>query len=265
MIRLPSNGRLFRTAAVALALGLAGSAPAAAQIPETFDNLQVLDPDISRGELVGIMRSFAGGLGVRCNFCHLGEDPNDLTGYDWASDEREVKGVARRMMQMVTDINEEHLPAAGRGSGIEVACVTCHSGVRIPVQIGDLLLETLERDGIESALSEYRELRGEYYGRAAYDFGQGPLNTVSETLARRGELDHALAVIQVNVEYHADEPFPHALKAQILMQMGDTEGAVAAMERAVELAPESEQFRAMLERMRGGGGARGAPDGRHDS
>ncbi|NNF25889.1 MAG: hypothetical protein HKN73_01535, partial [Gemmatimonadetes bacterium] len=98
-------------------------------------------------------------------------------------------------------------------------------------------------------------LREEYHGRAAYDFGQGPLNTVTETLALRGALDEALSVIRLNVEYNGDQPFPHVLEAQILMEMGDREGAVAAMERAIELAPESDQFREMLERMRGGAGA----------
>ena len=236
-----------------LILGPLGAPSVAAQIPESFENLQVLDPDISRGELVGVMRTIAGGLGVRCNFCHVGEDPSDFTGYDWATDERDVKVVARRMMEMVARINEEHLPAAGRGGGMEVSCVTCHSGVRIPIQIGDLFLQTLETDGVEAAVTEYRQLRDEYYGRAAYDFGQGPLNAAAETLARRGDLSDALSVIRVNVEYNEGEPFPHALEAQILMQMGDREGAVAAMERAVELDPDSQQFRALLERMRGGG------------
>ena len=255
MIDLNPRRRALVWTVLGLGLVWAGAGPAAAQIPETFDNLQVLDPDISRGELVGMMRAFAGGLGVRCNFCHMGEDPNDLTGYDWSSDEREVKGVARDMMRMVAAINDDHLPAAGRAGATQVACVTCHSGVRIPAQIGDVLLATLESDGVEAAVSEYRELRDEYFGRAAYDFGQGPLNTVAETLARRGDMEEALSVIQMNVEYNGDQPFPHVLHAQILMQMEDREGAVAAMERAVELAPDSEQFRALLERMRGEGGA----------
>ncbi|MDH3225411.1 MAG: photosynthetic reaction center cytochrome c subunit family protein, partial [Gemmatimonadota bacterium] len=170
-----------------------------------------------------------------------------------ASDEQEVKGVARRMMQMVADINEEHLPGAGRGAGVQVQCATCHGGVRIPIQIGDLLLQTLDSDGAEAALAEYRSLREEYYGRAAYDFGQNPLNQVTESLARRGDLEEALAIIRVNTEYNGDSPFPHVLEAQILMEMGNREDAVRAMERAVELDPESEQLRALLERMRSGG------------
>ncbi len=252
---LPRSANPIRLIPVLLLtlVGLGIPAFLEAQIPEEYSNLQVLEPDISRGELVGVMRAFAGGLGVRCNFCHLGEDPNDLTGYDWASDEREVKGVARRMMQMVADINEEHLPGAGRAAGVQVECATCHGGVRIPIQISDLLLQTLDSEGADAAVAEYRQLRGEYYGRAAYDFGQNPLNQVTESLARRGDLEEALTVVRVNTEYNGTSPFPHVLEAQILMEMGNQEGAVEAMERAVELDPDSEQLRALLERMRSGG------------
>ena len=74
---------------------LLGAGSASAQIPEEFTNLEVLSEDISRGELVGMMRGFAGALGVRCNFCHVGEDPSNLDNYDFASDEKESKVVAR--------------------------------------------------------------------------------------------------------------------------------------------------------------------------
>ena len=45
--------------------------PATAQIPDSFDNLQVLPGDISKPELMDIMRQFAGDLGVRCNHCPM--------------------------------------------------------------------------------------------------------------------------------------------------------------------------------------------------
>jgi len=61
------------------ALGaLLTASPARAEIPDEFTNLEVLPEDITRGELVSIMRGFAGALGVRCNHCHVGEDPSDF-------------------------------------------------------------------------------------------------------------------------------------------------------------------------------------------
>ena len=76
-----------------------------AQIPDKFTNLKILPKEIGRGELVGIMRDYAGALGVRCIHCHVGDDPNDLDSVDFASDAREPKRVARAMMRMVKSYN----------------------------------------------------------------------------------------------------------------------------------------------------------------
>jgi len=40
-----------------------------AQIPDKFENLQVFPKEISKQDLIGNMKSFAMGLGVRCQFC----------------------------------------------------------------------------------------------------------------------------------------------------------------------------------------------------
>ena len=52
------------TAAAILVLGPLGVAHA--QVPDRFTNLQVFAKDISRKDLVGAMRSWAGALGIRC-------------------------------------------------------------------------------------------------------------------------------------------------------------------------------------------------------
>ena len=70
---------------------LALTAGATAQIPDKFTNLQVLPKDTSKTDLVGIMRNYAGDLGVRCGFCHAGGDPNTLQGVNFASDENEKR------------------------------------------------------------------------------------------------------------------------------------------------------------------------------
>lgn len=108
---------------------LTASVGVRAQIPEKFTNLQVLPKDITRQNLVPIMRSFAMNLGVRCEHCHLGEG-NDLSKFDFASDVRPAKAVARRMLRMVDQINTTlasvgEPPAPGAP---KVTCYTCHRG-----------------------------------------------------------------------------------------------------------------------------------------
>ncbi len=185
---------------------------------------------------MGIMRGFAGALGVRCNFCHVGEDPDNLDGYDFASDEKEVKRVARAMMQ--------------------VQCVTCHHGLQRPVTLQDEMYEALEAGGLEAADGRYRELRERHYGSAAFNFKQGPLNSVTETLARRGDVEDALGIIRLNIEHNPNDAYPNMLLAQVLFQMEDQDGAVAAVERAIEIEPDNDFYKQQLERLKDPGSLR---------
>lgn len=237
-------------AAVSLMAFVGLAAPSDAQIPDTFTNLQILPADIGKRELVGIMRGFASGLGVRCKHCHVGENAATLENFDFADDAKETKRIAREMLKMVTDINETYLSRIERDDRIEVSCATCHHGVEKPEQIADVVLGVYEVDGLDPALARYRELRETYYGRSAYDFGHGPLNAVTETLMGRKDLVGALAVIELNVELHPEEAYPNALRARVLQNMGRREERIAALERAVSLDPENGWYRTQLEEAR---------------
>lgn len=224
---------------------------ATAQIPSEFTNLQVLPEDISRAQLVGIMRSFSGGTGLRCSNCHVGEEEaSNFEGYDFASDDKELKRVARAMMEMGREINGPLLAATGREDRIRVQCATCHRGVRRPVALTDEILDAFRESGVDAAEARYRELREQYYGRAAYDFGQGSLNMVTETLAREGDSDAALAMIALNIEHNPEEHWPHMLQAQVMAQSGDLDGAIASAEKALELDPGNEFYMQQIERLK---------------
>jgi hypothetical protein len=108
-------------------------APVPAQIPETFKNLKVFPSDTPRRELIDTMKSFTRALGVRCQFCHVGEG-DDLSTFDFASDDKEHKVVAREMLRMVNEINKSFiakLPAESEPRQ-KVACITCHRGQAAP-------------------------------------------------------------------------------------------------------------------------------------
>ena len=109
------------------------SVPAPADSTE-WQNLQVLPDSLSRDELIGIMRGFAGALGVRCDYCHArAADEDDL---DFPSDANPHKEVARGMMRMTWQINAEILPAIEgvheAEEGLQVTCYTCHRGTTHP-------------------------------------------------------------------------------------------------------------------------------------
>ena len=64
-------------------------------------NLQVLPKDTTRQQINPIMRGFTRALGVRCPYCHVGEEGADMSTFDFASDEKPTKKTAR-----LTEISE---------------------------------------------------------------------------------------------------------------------------------------------------------------
>jgi hypothetical protein len=92
-----------------------------------FKNLQVLPKDITKDSLDKIMDGFKAALGVRCNFCHAMGNGK----MDFASDEKEEKGIARYMIKMAAGINSTYFnfEKSNRPDTINVVkCITCHHG-----------------------------------------------------------------------------------------------------------------------------------------
>jgi len=224
--------------------------PVLAQIPDTFTNLKVLPKDISRGELVGIMRGFADALGVRCSHCHVSGMPNSLEYMDFAVDDQEPKRVARAMMQMTQTINHDLLTKIGRESPVEVRCVTCHHGLREPETLEQALLASLEEGGTEALVARYGELREKFYGRAAYDFGELSLPSMAERLFRSGKTDVALTVLELNLEHFPSSGPTLSLIGEAKMQGGDEAGALAAFEKALAIDPSNPRAKQRIEQIK---------------
>ena len=115
----------FFTALVSAQPSAAPQAPAAEWHAK---NLQVLPKDISREQLLPIMKSFSQGLGVRCTHCHVGEEGKPLSTFDFASDAKKEKVTARKMLVMVHRINEQDF------KDVKVTCFTCHRGSAHPLK-----------------------------------------------------------------------------------------------------------------------------------
>ena len=233
--------------AIAIVVALFGGAVANAQIPEEFTNLQVLSEEIDQRQLVATMRGFASALGVRCNHCHVGEDPDSLEGYDFASDDKETKRTARVMMEMTRLINGKIQSEVGREDPINVRCVTCHRGVIKPESLRRLLLTTIEEDGVDAGLARYRELREEHYGGGAYDFSYNTLDGVTEVLAmQKQDMAGAMAVNNVNLEFYPEAAYTLYLHARLQAMGGDREGAIATLEKAIAANPEEAWLQGQL-------------------
>ena len=223
--------------------------PADAGLWDDPKNLEVLPVDISPDELRETMRSFAGATGSRCDGCHVGDDPNDLRTFDFAADDKPQKQTARDMIRLVRDINHylDDRPGSGE-SRIAVTCRTCHRGNRKPLMIENVVLDTLNADGIAAAERHFTELRDLYFGSDTYDFSHRPLLSLGEQLGAAGRIDAALAMLDLNLGYYPDSVFTLILKGRLLADDGRYDDAVAAFARAVELEPGNDFARQLLER-----------------
>jgi len=228
---------------------LAVAVSATAQGADEYTNLQVLPKDIGKRQLGLIMGEFSAALGEGCDHCHAQKEGKD--GLDFASDELKHKKVARVMIEMTGEINQTLLPKTGIRTPVRVRCVTCHRGVEEPESLDRILLEVAEKQDVSAAATRYDELREKYYGKGSYDFGPRTLNTVAEKLAQeRDDLDGAIELMRLNVERHPDDSGAHLLLGQLYGRKGDKQAALASLERAVELDPDSRWAKQTLEQMR---------------
>jgi len=123
----------FRCAAVAVflcsaALAVSQNGPPSTQgktAEQVKKNIQVLK-GLPAQHVDLVMDYFASSLGVRCEHCHV----IDTTGWYMDKDDKPAKKTARRMIQMVIDLNAKTF--GGRDA---VTCYTCHRGATTPANI----------------------------------------------------------------------------------------------------------------------------------
>ena len=205
--------------------------------PESLINVKVIPKNTPPIQVVGMMRNFAGALGVRCQYCHVGQEGQPLSTFDFAKDEKRAKLVARQMMRMVEEINRrvDTLPHDHDQphDSLRVTCMTCHRGVSRPVPLEQLIAQTAQSAGADSAARAYRALRERYYGRAAYDFGEPTLDIAAFRLGRAGKFDEAFAILKLNEEQFPSSSNAAVFRGNITLMKGDTAGAIAAFREAV--------------------------------
>jgi tetratricopeptide (TPR) repeat protein len=242
------------TTFVLFALLLTTAAPSPAQIPDKFTNLEVLPKDISKPELMKVMRGFSGALGVRCQHCHFTHDPEDLGQFSFASDEKPAKKIARSMMRLTQQVNAALHAEIGeaRPDHLEVGCFTCHHGNSRPETLEQALVPVVEKDGSEAAIARYRELRSEYYGQAAYDFSEWSLVQIAEGLSKDpAQASAARALLNLNLEFYPESASTYARIAETYIAAGDTATAMTHFDKAMQLAPQDPWVKRRVDMIKG--------------
>jgi photosynthetic reaction center cytochrome c subunit/tetratricopeptide repeat protein len=245
-------GVLLLGSPLALAQALPGGGQRGAQAPPPpMTNLQIFPKDAQRQQVLQTMNAFTQSLGVQCNYCHVQEGRGGRN--DMASDEKQTKKTARAMMVLAREINDK-LPSAVSKSAdatTRVGCATCHRGVAIPKQIADIVTDAAASGGVSAGLAKFRELRTQYYGGQSYDFSEGSLIAIAQRANQAQKTDDALAYLQANLEFYPKSARTYQTMAQVKNAKGDKDGAIKDLEKAVELDPNNNQAKMMLQQLKG--------------
>ncbi|MSR84666.1 MAG: c-type cytochrome [Candidatus Latescibacteria bacterium] len=246
--RLPYSRSLsLATAALALTLALwPAQTRAQGREDEKPTNLKILPADISHEELRAVMGGFSSALGVRCDHCHVMEGQKR----DFASDDKEHKQAAGGMMLLTKSINDSLAKVMGRESVMQVECVTCHRGQEEPRTLRGVLAETTAKEGAEAAVKKYRELRGQYYGRGSYDFGENALIETTQDLERRkAEPAALLPLLQLNLEFFPQSAGTHVQVGRVLLKTGQKAEAMTPFEEAQKLEPDNRRIQRQIQEL----------------
>lgn len=215
--------------------------------PDSLVNVKVFPRTMPVADVLGVMRNFTGDLGVRCQFCHVGQEGKSLDQFDFPSDEKRTKLVARQMMLMVQEINRrvDTLPGHTTAS-LQVTCATCHRGVSRPAPLATVMTEIATQSGADSAVRAYKALRNRYYGRAAYDFSESSLSTAANRLGRASKFPEALALINLDEEQFPGSSGVSVSRGNVLLMRGDTSAAEAAFREAIRRDSTNQEARRNL-------------------
>ena len=226
------------------------------QLPDSFTNLKVLPKNISREDLLATMRGFTEALGVRCGDCHVRKGEGRDARFDFPADDKVMKRRARVMLRMVWAVNHRYLDSLPERvvPNVSVTCMTCHGGIERPEPIQDIVRQTLDSAGVDSAAAVYRHLRERYYGARSYDFTDRPLIVLASSLARAGKSDQAMGILELNLEFLPKSAMTYAAMGQIHERAGEKDAAVAAYEKALQLEPDNRMIQRRLQQLKGGGG-----------
>ena len=107
------------------------------------------------------------------------------------------------------------------------------------------------RKRVPGAITQYKELRKQFFGAQAYDFSEGGLITYAQRATQANKADDAIAWLQLNLEYFPLSSRTYAGLSQAQQRKGDKDAAVKSLEKAVELDPANAQTKRQLDQLKG--------------
>jgi tetratricopeptide (TPR) repeat protein len=219
--------------------------------PEKPKNLQVLK-DFTGQRLRPVMTGFTRALGVRCSYCHVGEEGKPLSTYDFASDANLNKDRAREMLRMLGSINDhlKKIEPSGK-TRVNMWCHTCHQGRPRPTTLEEELNEAYARSGVTAAVARYRELRERFYGKGGYDFSERSLNAFAYELLGKKDYDGGIAIFRLNASEFPQSGNVWDSLAEAYLAAGKSQLAEIYYRKSLEIDPQNENAAKKLREIEG--------------
>ncbi len=104
---------------------------------DVYKNIKVFK-GMPASRLIPTMKFIEASLGANCGSCHVHDK---VKGWEFDSDAKSGKKKARKMVEMMDDINQHHFMGHQ-----EVTCYTCHGGHFNPAKVPALLTLSLKRE-----------------------------------------------------------------------------------------------------------------------
>lgn len=219
--------------------------------PEKPQNLQVLPKDWTGKRLSPVMKGFTRALGVRCVYCHVGEEGKPLSTYDFVSDSNPNKDRAREMYRMLGDINDHLKKIKPSGDKpVNMWCNTCHNGKPRPMTLPEELEEKYRAKGIDEALTHYSNLKKKFYAKSSYDFTEESLNDFAYDLLEKKDMTGAIKVFQLNTQEFPDSPNVWDGLAEGYMKSGDMKLAERYYQKVLTMVPGNKHAVEMLKKVK---------------
>ena len=219
--------------------------------PEKPKNLQVLNKDWPGSRLSPVMRGFTRALGVRCSYCHTGQEGKPLSTYDFASDQNPNKNRAREMLRMLGSVNDHLKKIEPSGDKrINMWCHTCHRGRPRPMTLEEELGEQYRMKGLEPALAHYQDLKKNYSEKGAYDFSERSLNNFGYEVLEKKDTAAAIRVFMFNAKVFPKSANVWDSLADAYMRAGDTRMAIRYYEKSLKLDPKNDSARENLNKLK---------------
>lgn len=113
--------------------------------------------------------------------------------------------------------------------------------------LGDTLLVTIFESGIDSAVSRYHYLKNNMPDQ--YDFREAQLNTLGYILLRNQMINEAVVIFKLNTEAYPESSNSYDSLAEGYLAAGNTQLAKENYARSLELNPDNENAKEMLNKL----------------